>query len=428
MSVQVKVFIGRIFALMAFLVLSVQLCAQERLPMLRPAHVAVVYDKAATNQINRFHNLQIQLNDIYTGEEKEIKLKQEATGIFVAHFVIYHPLYSVVTEAPDKKYPIYVEPGDYLIITIGADGSWTYMQQNGEFAKCENLLKHDVSNNIYYGEMDFIKDKSQMSFTDFSKKIMGVMSDAMLEVSAVANSQHFTEYERNLALVNVKMQMARWLFRFVPCRGEKGEQPKDVKEDEKLPGSYDFIRSLPMTDSLCVTSPYFPDFIKRFENTYMLNYEQYKYVDAIAAMDSDFIAKEKVLTRRNTSSQFMDVAMLRRRVSRNPRLLHVDPKYGEQFVDTTGSIVLREVKVFSTDATPQGLRVTKDMQLEAKLGSASPNANLLGFTELISKHKKKKKAARVKKVLDSIDDGEMSERERLEKAYEETTGRKVEDR
>lgn len=393
--------------------------------MLRPAHIAVVYDKAGTKQINRYHNLSLQLTDIYTGKEQELKLKQEAAGIFACHFVVYHPLYSVISEGSEKKYPVYVEPGDYLIITVNPDGSYTYMMQDGSYAKCEMLLRHDISNNLEYGEMDFIKDKSQMSFTDYSKKIMDTMSDAMLQVSAVANKNNFSDYERNLALTNTKMQMARWLFRFVPLRTDEAGLPKAVKDDESEPKNYSFMNYLPLTDSLCLTSPFFPDFIKRYENAYILGYNQHNYKDStITALDADFKSKDLALTRSKSTSLFMDVAILRRRVARDSTLLKVDPRYGEQFVDTTGSIVLREVNVFGNE-TPEGLRVTDAMQNNAKLQSANPNANLFGFIDLISKHKKKKKAERVKKVLDALGDDTADEREKIEKAYEETTGKKV---
>lgn len=414
-----------LIAFLAFL-LSITLGAKaENLPMLRPAHIAVVYDKAGSKQINRYHNLTLQLTDIYTGKEQEIKLKQEAAGIFACHFVIYHPLYSCINEGTDTHYPVYVEPGDYLVITINSDGSHSYMMQNGEYAKYETLLRHDISNNLEYGEMDFIKDKSQMSFTDFSKKIMDAMSDAMIQVSAVANKHNFSEHERSLALANTKMQMARWLFRFVPLRTDEAGLPKPVKDDEGEVKNYGFMGYLPLTDSLCLTSPFFPDFIKRYEKAYIFGYNQHNYKDSTTmALDNDFKAKELALTRRPTPSLFMDVAILRRRVARDSTLLKVDPRYGEQFVDTTGSIVLKEVNVFGNE-TPEGLQITDAMQNNAKLQSANPNANLFGFIDLISKHKKKKKQARIKRVLDGLNDDEADEREKIEKAYEETTGKKV---
>lgn len=417
----------KLIATLALLLTSTLSLLAENLPMLRPAHIAVVYDKSGNAQINRYHNLSLQLTDIYTGKEQEIKLKQEATGIFACHFVVYHPIYSVISEGREKKYPVYVEPGDYLVITVNADGSYTYMMHDGTYAKCETLMRHDISNNLEYGEMDFIKDKSQMSFTDYGKKIMETMSDAMLQVSAVANKNNFSDYERNLALSNTKMQMARWFFRFVPLRSDDEGLPKPVKADESDLKSYEFFRNLPLSDSLCLTSPFFPDFIKRYESSYIIGYNQHSYKDStVAALDADFRSKDLALTRSKQPSLFMDVAILRRRVARDSTLLKVDPRYGEQFVDTTGSIVLREVHVFGNE-TPEGLKVSDAMQGNAKLQSANPNANLFGFIDLISKHKKKKKRERVKRVLDGLGDNSADEREQIEKAYEETTGKKVDE-
>jgi hypothetical protein len=365
------------------------------------------------------------LTDLYTKEEKKVRSEYRGSGVEVLNFDLYHPLYDELVVGGSRRVPFYVEPGDTLIIRLEKNGAVEgYERKDGTPAKYRNLLLHDISNRMFYTQKDFEKDKEGCLFPAFVEKVTGRMQLALDSVSHVADRYGFTAEERNLARCNVQMQFALWIFEYAPMKTSEllvyanqheggwqslPEQDREIEAIQDL-RNYGFMRDLSLNDSTFLASKFFPLFMLSYEHTQALNYDQYLYVgttaDAVARMDSAFVAKDMVITHLDKPSLFMDMAMVRRHVE-------VPPPVDD------GSIQLQEVQVMGTNLD-QFYRVFGRSEYnpeEVVRRVWGHDVNLKGPLSSLVNRKKIKRYKRAKKLVEQYG-ADDAEREALMRAYE----------
>lgn len=295
------------------------LCAAP-LPPSKPVHIAV-------RGWGRPMPMYFWLTDLYTKEEQRVKSEFLRNGVVAFDFQLYYPLYDEIAPSGNRRIPFYVEPGDTLIIRLGKNGNVeSYERKDGKPVKYENLLRHDISNRLFYTQKDFAADKQQCLFPEFVARVWQKMQVALDSVNSVADRHDFSDEERNMARCNVQMQFALWIFEYAPMRAaellayanqhEGGWQTRPEQELETAAiqdlANYDFLEDMQLDDSAYLASRFFPAFIQSYEHTQVLNYDQYLYATDIARMDSAYIAKDLAMTHRDRPSLFMNMAMARR--------------------------------------------------------------------------------------------------------------------
>lgn len=391
------------------------------LPPSKPVHIEVRHDATSISPYIYFW-----LTDLYTKEEKKIGSKAMGKGVVALDFELYHPLYDELIPAGNRRLPFYVEPGDTLIIRLGKYGRIeSYERRDGTPVRHERLLRHDISNQSFYDEKDFKEDKKQGTFADFVAKVTQKMEVAMDSVNKVADRHAFTLEERNIALCNVQMQFALWIFEYAPFKTSellvyaerhKGGWQAIPEQDVQMEAiqdirNYGFMRSLPVNDSTCMASRFFPRFIQSYEHTQVLNYDQYLYygetIEDQIRMDSAYVAKDLAMTQYERPSLFMDVAMKRKHIE-------VPPPVND------GSILLKEVEVVGTNldqfysvfGKPEGY----DPQKVVERAWAN-DVNLKGSISSLLNRRKIKNYKRAKKIVKELGTDD-AEREAIMKAYE----------
>lgn len=365
------------------------------------------------------------LSDVYSADECKVGSDAYGERSTAVEFEINHPLYDELLPNSRTRIPFYVEPGDSLIIHLTKTGRVLgYEMKNGKEVKCKKLMLHDISNSDFYTARDFEEDRRGADFPQFVERVMKKMRVAVDSVSSVADKWEFTDRERRIAVNNVKMQFALWLFEFAPyksaeiseySRTHKGgwqtlpNQDKDIMQisNEK---NYSFLNLLPLNDSTCLASKYFPRFIQSYEHAHIFNNDQYLYYgtsrDAESRMDSAFIAKEMAITGRMMPSLFMGIAMERR---------HYEPLADD------GSIHLKEVQVMGRRSDGYFPGITEQDMLNAKLNSR-PVYNALSPSYWLYDRKREKRKARARALIKKIEEAEQREQEERDailKAYEE---------
>ncbi|MBR1666725.1 MAG: hypothetical protein IJ693_00455 [Bacteroidaceae bacterium] len=375
------------------------------LPPSKPVHIEVRYRSG----INRL--LYFWMTDLYRKEERKVKSEFRGNGVASLDFELYHPLYDEIVSGSNRRLPFYVEPGDSLIIYVGKNG-WveTYERKDGTAVKYENLLRHDISNNLFYTKEDFDADKEQRLFPAFVERVKQKMEVALDSVAHCADKYGFTAEERNLARCNVQLQFALWIFEYAPYKTsellayadqhESGWQSKPV-EDMEIEAiqnlqNYGFMKEMPLSDSTMLASKFFPAFVQSYEHAQVLNYDQYLYagtsVEDIARMDSAFVAKDLAITYHDHPSLFMEVALARR---------HALP----QQMEDDGSIKLPEVQVMGTNLD-QFYRVfgpPKEYNPEEVVRTAwAHDVNLKGPISSFLNRKKIKNYKRAKKLVEQL--------------------------
>lgn len=389
------------------------------LPPSKPVHIEVVHDG------NHSWMMYFWLTDLYTKGERKVKSEYWGNGTEVLDFELYHPLYDEIVMGSNRSLPFYAEPGDSLIIRIEKNGTGvTYERKDGKPAKFSNLLLHDISNTMFYTKEDFDADKQQCLFPDFVEKVKRKMERALDRVNSVANQYGFTEEEKTLAQCNVQMQFALWIFEYAPYKtsellafashheGGWESLPEQDREMEAIQDirNYGFLCDMPLNDSTCLASKFFPAFMLSYEHTQVLNYDQYLYAGStqedVARMDSAFVAKDMAITHSERPSLFMEMALARR---------HVD----EPVSVDDGSIPLQEVQVMGNNLD-QFYRVFGrwEYKPEDLVRRAWANdVNLKGFISSLINRKKIKSYKRAKKLVEKLG-ADDAEREALMKAYE----------
>ena len=365
------------------------------------------------------------LTDLYTKEERKVKSEFQGDGVVTLDFELYHPLYDEIVPSGNRRIPFYVEPGDSLIIRLGKNGAVeAYEHRDGSRVKYENLLRHDVSNRMFYTKDDFEEDRKQRLLPAYVTDMQRKMQVALDSVEHVAERYGFTAEERNLSRCNVQMQFALWIFEYAPMRAsellayasqhEAGWQsvPEQDREMEAIRdvANYGFLGEIQPDDSTYLASRFFPAFIQSYEHTQVLNYDQYLYAGSAASdmarMDSAYVAKDLAITHRDHPSLFMDMAMARRHVEIPPPV-------------DDGSIRLQEVQVIggSLDQFYRVFGRSEYIPEEVVKKAWAHDVNLKGPISSLLNHKKIKNYKRAKKLVEQlgVDD---AEREALMKAYE----------
>lgn len=392
-----------------------ELCAAP-LPQSKPVHIEVRgWDRL----------MYFWLTDLYTKEEQKVKSEFLHNGAVAFDFHLYHPLYDEIVPSGNRRIPFYVEPGDTLIIRMGKHGDVeSYERKDGQPVKYENLLRHDISNRMFYTQEDFSADKQQCLFPEFVARVRKKMQVALDSVNSVADRHAFSDEERNMARCNVQMQFALWIFEYAPMRAsellayanhhEGGWQTRPEQEQETAAiqdlANYGFVGDMRLDDSTYLASRFFPAFIQSYEHTQVLNYDQYLYAadtqTDIARMDSAYVAKDLTMTHRDRPSLFMDMAMARRHYKKPPSV-------------DDGSIHLPEVQVIGTTSLDQFYQVfgKHEYNPQEVIEKAWANdVNLKGVLSSLINHKKIHNYKRAKKLIQqySADD---AEREALLKAW-----------
>lgn len=315
------------------------------LPSSKPVHIEVRHPWGSGRL------MYFWLTDLYTKKERKVTREARGEDVAVFDFQLYHPLYGEIVPSGNQRISFYVEPGDTLIIRVGKNGRVeSYERQDGQPAKMERLLRHDVSNRAFYTGEDFAEDKQQYQFPEFVEHMKEKMAVALDSVGHVADRYGFSEEERRLARCNVQIQFALWIFEYAPMKSsellayanhhEGGWQslPKQDAEAEALKDlhNYGFLSDLPLNDSTVFASRFFPAFIQSYEHAPVFNYDQYLYAGTSEAertcMDSALVAKELAITHDVRPSLVMDMAVARRHMAVAP-------------VEDDGSIHLQEVEV-----------------------------------------------------------------------------------
>lgn len=431
----------KIVTLIMVLVLGTAMCRAQIVPARRNTCIEVEFESAHAQDIERFHTLELTVRDIYTNEEQVVKGSRVGDGAYSLSFKLYHPLYSVITEH-GHSYPFYVAPGDYLVIKVHNSGTLSYRKGDGGRAKYENLLKHDISQRIFYDSWQFEADKQGCRFPQFVEKMMHRLDSVLTMVDSVAAVHEFNDEEHRLARCNVQMQFAMWVYEFAPTRtgeissyGRRnacGWQARDDQDNEiaaiEDARNYAFMRRMPLNDSLSITSSFFPMFIQNYQHTHFLNCDQYLYYGETAAdhcrMDSAFIAKEMSFLNQDTPSVFMNIALARRELKRIGGIAALETAHSvPATADTIKTIELQGVDVVSLDRFHSVFGVWNQTPEDFVRKSWAHDVNLRGVISSLINHKKIKNYKRAKKVIAQLSKDD-EEREALMRAYEQEMKRK----
>lgn len=365
------------------------------------------------------------LHDIYSNVDEKVGSEALRDGVTALDFEINHPLYDYIETGGSIHIPFYVEPGDSLFIYVTKVGRVIkYECPRGKEVKCRNLLLHDFSNSILYDESDFNEDKKDARFPEFVRRVISKMDLELDSVRRNADRYGFNDVERRVAMNNVKLQFALWLFEFTPyknmelnlysARHKEGWQATQSQDNDYADimnvDNYSFIKRLPLNDSTCFASRFFSQFMMSYEHSQFLNSDQYLYYgktkeDAVR-MDSAFVAKDIQLTGQMQPSLFMDLALQRK---------HYVPPVDD------GSIKLKEVQVIGTWKIDYPGVTERDM-LNFKLNS-KPTYNALSPSYWLYDRKREKAKKRAKDLIRKIEEAEeleRLERDAIMKAYEDS--------
>ncbi len=403
-------------------------------PHPKNVHIELHYNTSSTtNVVGTSRKMAIMpytyfyLNDLYSNDEVKVGSEYYKDGVASLDFNLSHPLYDELIPGGHNKIPFYVEPGDTLYINVSKNGLVeSYERKGGKKVKFENLLLHDISNQSFYTEKEFNEDKQDARFPQFVKRVMSRMNVVVDSINHIADTYKFSQEERRLAVNNAKLQFALWLFEFAPFKSmelnnysdshiggwqSRPSQENDIADIQNI-DNYAFIRQLPLNDSTCLASRYFPRFMTSYEHTYFLNYDQYLYYGtsslAQARMDSAFIAKDMKLTGSLRPSLFMDVAMQRKH-------------FQSPDIDD-GSIKLQEVQVLGVQGNYYKGVTTEDMVSWRQNQKPTLVEQITSPSYWISGRKKYKNRERAKALIKKIEEEEaadQAERDAVMKAYEE---------
>lgn len=367
------------------------------------------------------------LNDIYTNNEQKISCEYFGDGVSAFSFKLNHPLYDYINHGGGISVPFYVEPGDTLVINLSKAGKvLSYRQIDGSKVKYEKLLLHDISNNTFYTEHEFIEDKQGARFPDFTARVLKRMNAAVDSILRVADKFSFSNIERRIAINNVKLQFGIWIFEYAPYKSMEISAYSDKHKEgwQAMPNqdaefadlqninNYSFIRQLPLNDSTCLASRFFQQFMISYEHTYFLNSDQYLYYGTSAhdqaRMDSAYIAKDLKLTGQLRPSLFMDVAMQR--------------KHFEAAVVDDGSIKLQEVEVYGAqngnnkEVTPEEMAEWRKNQKPTLMEQVFSPSYWLNYRK---QYKNRERAKALIEKIEKEEAADNAEREAIMKAYEE---------
>lgn len=418
-------------------------------PEARKTKVEVMYEQGSQERVSRYRKLELTVVDAYTEEETKVESSRDGNNAFSLMFNLRLPLYDSIKEN-GRLIPFYVEPGDYLIINVKEDGTIKYKLADGNECKWNKLLKHDVSNETYYDEKMFEADSRDASLLEFINKVVNRMDSSVARVAKVANEEKFSVEEKNVAISNVKMQFALWMMEYASWKTlliarqankqqagwqSRPENEADIEALENV-RNYSFLRRLPINDESCVASRFFPLFVQSYQHSHVLNHDQYLYLgdkdSDHVKMDSAMIAREKAITGMNRGSVFMDVIMAKRQMARDEESKRMLIAKKESAIDTTNSIKLNEVEVWSTNGMANAMKFSDDELLIMKLKRAPTGFNILGpiFWALnkyvITPWKKKHPSAKEKAKMRVQQYGEVDDalREAYEKMQNDDKGKK----
>ena len=405
--------------------LSVMAAHAATPPQPRPVRIEV------RHQMGYNRLMYFWLTDLYTKEERKVRSEYGSANddqMAVLDFELYHPLYGEIVAGSNRRIPFYVEPGDTL--TIHLEKNWRvsrYEWRGNRPVKYEQLLRHDISLRTFYTEADFQTDREHCLFPEFVTRMKAKMQGALDSVNHVADEHHFNEEERRLARCNVQLQFALWLFEFEPYKalqldtyGERhpsgwqmtAEQDADMEATYDL-ANYAFLCQLPIDDSLCLVSPFFPRLIQSYENAQMLCRDLYRYegftADGVSRADSVRMAKEQTITQRDRPSLWMQVAMQRKH-------LKVQPPVDD------GSVLLPEVEVVESNNLDQFYKTFGRSEYDPKKvveQAWAHTVNLRGPISSLVNRKKIRRYKRAKKLVEQLG-ADDAEREAMQKAWEES--------
>jgi hypothetical protein len=387
------------------------------LPQSKPVHIEVRHPWESGRM------MYFWLTDLYTKEEKKVKAEFVRSGVVAFDFLLYHPLYDEIIPS-GRRIPFYVDPGDTLIIQVAKNGKVEkYERKHHGSVKYENLLRHDISNRLFYTQDDFAEDKKDCFFPGFVEKVKAKMQVALDSVNHVADRYAFSDEERNLACCNVQMQFALWIFEYAPMKtsellayashheGGWLTTPEQEQESAAIQDltNYGFLKEMHPDDSTYLASRFFPAFIQSYEHTQVLNYDQYLYSSdtpsGLARMDSAYVAKDLAITQYDHPSLFMDMAMVRR---------HIEIPAP---VDD-GSIRLQEVQVIggTLDQFYRKFGRSEYNPQEVVEKVWAPDVNMKGVLSSLINHKKIRNYKRAKKLIQQYG-ADDAEREALLKAW-----------
>ena len=410
--------------------------------------VEFVFEPKHNETIHRFHELTTIFRDAFSGQEDQIKSKRESERVFALNLTLRHPLYSYAEEH-GRKFPFYVEPGDYLVVLVRQDGTLEYKMADGSPYGYQNLVKYDVSNTSLYGEPMFEDDKKKRSFVEYLNETQQLLSRSLLLVDSVANKYHFSEKERCIARCNTQMRYAFLIFEYTLSKSaeisirrknkteagwQSNEDDAELEEIENI-RNYSFMRQLPLHDSTCLSSPYFPLLVQNYKYTHVLNHDQYLYYgetpEDFMRMDSVLVEREKSIINSTNNTILLDIVLLRRKAERDEAMQKMLARHDnviespELTIDTINGISLQEVEVWSQSLLNKLTMMSDQERLNTQLNNAQIAFNPLalvvwGISKLIGDRHKKKLTSkhRAQKIIEKMDkDDEL--REKLLKAYEE---------
>lgn len=407
------------------------------LPVKKNVRIELVYDGAktsttvmgSTKMSSTLPYSYFYLMDIYSKDERKIGSDSYGENVSVFEFELDHPLYDEIRRGINVRIPFYVEPGDTLVIHLDNTGrAKRYERKSGESVWFENLLLHDFSNKILYDEKEFMEDRKDVFFPEFIERVLQKMRHSVDSVRGNADRYGFSDTERSIAVNNVKLQYALWIFEYAPFKASElstysskhkegwqsiPQQDNAIASIENVT-NYIFMRELPLSDSTCMASKFFPRFLMSYEHTHVLNCDQYLYYGTTpedeARMDSALIAKEKKLTGLTSPSLFMELAIESR---------HYVP------LPDDGSIKLKEVKVIGHQNTQYNIGISEADMMKARLNNR-PTYNALSPSYWLFDRKREKRFKRAQELIkkwDEEEERERAEREAVMKAYEEEMNR-----
>ena len=411
-----SIYIKHILFIVTWLI-HVENCMSSHAPQYFPARIELKYTKASHLGIGR--NVYFWHTDIYTQKDKKYKSNMIDAQTIAIDFMLPHPIYDFLLSG-QRKIPFYIEPNDTLIINIGNTGQiLSYENKKGKKAKFANMLKHDISNNTLYDNTMFNSDCENGSFTRFVENITYRMQQTIDSISNIGRQYDFTDQELSLAICNAKLQYGLWIFEYAPFNSNKIQQyaskhvngwktteAEEYNEKAILDiSNYSFMRSIPLHDSICLASRYFPMFLQSYEHTHIINNGKYMYYGETKAdslrMDSVMIAHDKQICNCDTPSLYISLATSR--------------QYIHEKDIQDDAIMLNEVKVIADKPFDEKKWILEQYD---KVHNSVPKASFFSPTYWFIDRKRIKDKKRMLD-LDKRLSKDTKEREIINKAYKE---------
>lgn len=224
-----------------------------------------------------FSNGLIYVSNELTREDYPIVVDLQPNGKFECKFEISYPMSASVVFA-NNWVPFYVEPGQTVTLYIDWESimecsrarDYYYPIRNlhymGTDAYISRALKY-VNELFVFRYEDFVKMQKELTPAQFKERCEPMFRHWSEQVDSLVNANQYTGKVERLVKNAAKIFQGYRMFDFVMDRNYLAREDKDnpvlkVREDSSY---YDFLRQMPLNDSILIADRNSSTFINRLE-------------------------------------------------------------------------------------------------------------------------------------------------------------------